>query len=151
MARIVVASDVALLRREISAVAKEPGTEIIEVDSAPAVIESASERPPDLVIADMQVGNMGAMALCLELRLRESYGELPRIAVLMLLDRRPDVHLAKRSGAEGWLVKPIDPLRLRSAIRQILKGGTFEDDSYLPVPSRVDEPSGEHRAASPAL
>ena len=33
----------------------------------------------------------------------------------MLLDRRPDVFLARRSGAEGWMVKPLDPLRLRRA------------------------------------
>jgi DNA-binding NarL/FixJ family response regulator len=49
------------------------------------------------------------------------------------------VHLAKRSGAEGWLVKPLDPLRLRRAIRQILDGGEYFDDSYQPVPVRVDE------------
>ena len=53
----------------------------------------------------------------------------------MILDRRPDVHLAKRSGAEGWLVKPLDPLRLRRAIREILDGGEYFDDSYQPVRS----------------
>ncbi len=56
----------------------------------------------------------------------------------MLLDRRPDVHLARRSGAEGWLVKPLDPLRLRRAIREILDGGEYFDDSYQPVPILVD-------------
>ena len=33
----------------------------------------------------------------------------------MLLDRRADVYLARRSGAEGWLIKPLDPLRLKRA------------------------------------
>jgi DNA-binding NarL/FixJ family response regulator len=78
------------------------------------------------------------MAVCLELRLQESYGDLPHIPVLMLLDRRPDVHLARRSGAEGWLVKPLDPLRLRRAIRAILAGDEYFDDSYQPVPVLVD-------------
>ena len=45
--------------------------------------------------------------------------------VLMLLDRRPDVFLARRSGAEGWLVKPLDPLRLRRAVTALLDGGTY--------------------------
>ena len=55
----------------------------------------------------------------------------------MLLDRRPDVFLARRSGAEGWLVKPLDPLRLRRAVASLLRDGTYTDDSYLPVPVLV--------------
>jgi DNA-binding response OmpR family regulator len=96
-----------------------------------------TEEAPDLVIVDMQMGNMGGMAVCLELRLQESYDALDHVAVLMLLDRRPDVFLARRSGAEGWLVKPLDPLRLRRAVTSLLKDGTYTDDSYIPVPVLV--------------
>jgi CheY-like chemotaxis protein len=135
---IVVASDAAYLRREIAAVADGRDVEIVEVESGPEVVSEVRESPPDLVVVDMQMGNMGGMAVCLELRLQESYGDLPHIPVLMLLDRRPDVHLARRSGAEGWLVKPLDPLRLRRAIRAILDGGEYLDDSYQPVPVLVD-------------
>jgi len=135
---IVVASDAAFLRREVAAVADGPGVVIREVHSGPEVIAKVRAEPTDLVVVDMQMGNMGGMAVCLELRLQESYGEIPHVPVLMLLDRRPDVHLARRSGAEGWLVKPLDPLRLRRAIREILTGGDYFDDSYQPVPVLVD-------------
>jgi CheY-like chemotaxis protein len=135
---VVVASDAAFLRREVAAVADGPGVEIREVRSGPEVIASVRDEPADLVVVDMQMGNMGAMAVCLELRLQESYGEIPHVPVLMLLDRRPDVHLARRSGADGWLVKPLDPLRMRRAIREILSGGEYFDDSYQPVPVLVD-------------
>jgi CheY-like chemotaxis protein len=146
---IVVASDAAFLRREISAVADGPNTEIREVTSGPAVIAEARDDAPDLVVVDMQMGNMGGMAVCLELRLQESYGDLPHIPVLMLLDRRPDVHLARRSGAEGWLVKPLDPLRLRRAIRSILAGEQYYDDSYQPVPVLVDADRSSLEAGQP--
>ena len=53
----------------------------------------------------------------------------------MLLDRRADVFLARRSGAEGWLLKPLDPIRLRRATGTLLRGGTYFDDSYRPTPS----------------
>jgi DNA-binding response OmpR family regulator len=65
----------------------------------------------------------------------------------MLLDRRPDVFLARRSGAEGWLVKPIDPLRLRRAVTTLLDDGTFADDSYTPVPVLVG--AGHQLQAAP--
>jgi len=43
------------------------------------------------------------MAVCLELRLEESYQDIAHVPVLMLLDRRPDVFLARRSGRRaGW-------------------------------------------------
>jgi DNA-binding NarL/FixJ family response regulator len=89
---------------------------------------------PDLVILDFQIGNMGAVAVTLELRLEESADRLEHVPVLVLVDRRPDVFLARRSDAEGWLVKPLDPIRLRKAVTALLAGGTYYDDSYLPQP-----------------
>ena len=140
MPAIVVASDAPSVRRAIVAVLESPDTEIWEVASGPETVAAvAEEPPPDLVIVDLQMGNMGGMAVCLELRLEASYGNLPHVPVLMLLDRRPDVFLAKRSGAEGWLVKPLDPLRLRKATAALLGGGTYFDDSYQPVPVLVGE------------
>jgi DNA-binding NarL/FixJ family response regulator len=77
---------------------------------------------------------MGAVAVTLELRLEESARRLEHVPVLVLVDRRPDVFLARRSDAEGWLVKPLDPIRLRKAVTALLAGGTYFDDSYLPSP-----------------
>jgi CheY-like chemotaxis protein len=134
---ILVASDAPTFRREIEAVISGPDREVVSVVSGPEVIASVTEESPDLVIVDMQMGNMGGMAVTLELRLQESYDALDHVPVLMILDRRPDVFLARRSGAEGWLVKPLDPLRLRRAVNTLLDDGTFADDSFTPVPVLV--------------
>ena len=83
----------------------------------PAVLEKA----PHLVIVDSQIGNMGGMAVCMDLHLEESGGRLPHLPVLMLLDRQADVFLAQRSMAEGWLLKPIDAFRLRKAAQALLR------------------------------
>jgi CheY-like chemotaxis protein len=131
---IVVASDAPSVRADVIAVVSGPGTEIVEVDSGHDVAPAVGEHQPDLVIVDLQMGSMGGMAVCLELHLEESYGNLPHVPVLMLLDRRPDVFLAKRSGAEGWIVKPLDPIRLRKATTALVGGGTFHDESFQPVP-----------------
>ncbi len=137
MQTILVASDAPTLRREIEAVISGPDREVMSVTSGPEVIAAVTEELPDLVIVDMQMGNMGGMAVTLELRLQESYDALDHVAVLMILDRRPDVFLARRSGAEGWLVKPLDPLRLRRAVNTLLDDGTYADDSFTPVPVLV--------------
>lgn len=137
MATILVASDAPSVRRTVASVTAGPGTDVVEASSGPEVVRTVLANPPDLVVVDLQMGNMGGMAVCLELRLEESYRDLPHVPVLMLLDRRPDVFLARRSGAEGWLVKPLDPLRLRRATRALLDGGTYPDESYQPVPVLV--------------
>lgn len=137
MARILVASDAPSVRRDLASVIGAPDIHVEDATSGPQVVRAVLDDPPDLLIVDMQMGNMGGMAVCLELRLEESYLDIPHVPVLMLLDRRPDVFLARRAGAEGWLVKPLDPLRVRRATRALLSGGTYHDDSYQPVPMLV--------------
>jgi len=150
---IVVASDAPSVRADVVAVVGDPDTDIVEVDTGYAVAPAVDEHEPDLVIVDLQMGSMGGMAVCLELRLEESYGNLPHAPVLMLLDRRPDVFLAKRSGAEGWIVKPLDPIRLRRATTALIDGGTFHDESFQPVPVLAvvsADPTGAARAGAGA-
>ncbi|HUP68568.1 MAG TPA: response regulator [Acidimicrobiales bacterium] len=135
MPDIVVASDEEWVLDEVrSAVSGVPDATTREVVTGFDVIISAKQALPDLVVVDMQIGNMGGMAVCLDLRLEESGGRVGHIPVLMLLDRRADVFLARRSGADGWLVKPLDPMRLRKAIRALLAGDTYHDQSYKPEP-----------------
>jgi DNA-binding response OmpR family regulator len=145
---IVVASDAPSLRREIVGIVDGPEITTYQAVSGPAAIAAVQDYEPDLLIVDMQMSNMGGMAVCLELRLQETYTDLAHVPVLMLLDRRPDVFLARRSGAEGWLVKPIDPIRLRRACRALTTGGTYQDASYQPVPVLV---SREREPTAPSL
>ena len=66
---VVVAADAPSVRAEIIAVVGEPGTEIVEVSRGAEVAAAVAEHHPDLVVVDLQMGNMGAMAVCLELHL----------------------------------------------------------------------------------
>lgn len=97
------------------------------------VAERGADEPFDIGIFDLQIGSMGGMAVTMALRLDESAGVLPHVPVLMLLDRVADVHLARRSGAEGWMIKPLDPLRLRRAVRAVTSGGTYREGVPQPA------------------
>jgi CheY-like chemotaxis protein len=63
---------------------------------------------------------MGGMAVTMNLRLDETGGRLPHIPVLMLLDREADSQMARRSGCESFLVKPLDALRLQRAAKSAI-------------------------------
>ncbi len=139
MALVLVASDLPSLRASVRATLEGPELEIVEASSGPEAITVAVDQEVELAILDMQIGAMGGVAICSELRNLESYDAALHVPVLMLLDRRPDVFLARRCGAEGFCVKPLAPVRLRRAARIVLGGGTFEDDAWRPV--TVGQPS----------
>jgi DNA-binding response OmpR family regulator len=122
-----------------------------------AVAGQVAERLPDLAILDLQIGSMGGMAVTMSLRLDESAGMVEHVPVLMLLDRRADLHLARRSGAEGWLIKPLDALRLRRAAEAVASGGTHTEglapdaapvEPMVPLPDDASENSAEEEPAT---
>jgi DNA-binding response OmpR family regulator len=134
-ADVLIASDSKNVRDEVRSVLGARDYAVREVTSGPQVVAEVLERTPDLLVCDYQIGSMGGMAITWELRLEESGGRMDHVPVLLLLDRRADVFLARRSGGDGFLVKPLDPIRLRRAITAILAGGTYEDESYRPAES----------------
>ena len=81
----------------------------------------------DLAIFDLQIGSMGGMAVDDGAAARRVGRPAAPVPVLMLLDRVADVHLAQRCGADGWLIKPLDPLRLRRAAEMVAAGGTYTE------------------------
>ena len=142
MPDVLIASDADAVHREVASVLAGPDTTIRHVYRGADVTPAVAERTPDIVITDMQIGNMGGFAVALDLRLEHGGGRLEAAPVLILLDRRADVFLARRSSAEGWILKPLDPIRLRRAVKALLDGGTYHDESYVPQPVAVPVSSG---------
>jgi DNA-binding response OmpR family regulator len=120
MPTVLVASDADWVRDHVRAALVGPGFELIEVDRGRDVRNVVAERKPDLVIVDLQIANMGGMAVALDLRLEESGGRLPHVPILILHDREADRFLARRSTADAMLVKPIDAGTLRRTVKNLL-------------------------------
>ncbi len=133
MPDVLVVSDSPAVRAEVRSAIVDHDMTVRELTRGAEVLPAVMEDAPDLVVLDLQIGKMGGMATCMELRLEEGAGRLAHIPVLMLLDRRADVFLAARSAAQGWVVKPLDPLRLGRAVRRVLGGGTYHDETFKPV------------------
>ncbi len=128
-----IVSDSSESRSEIASLLSLIEVQVIEVSTGPQVREQIARHEPDLLISDMQVGSMGGYAIVLDLRLEESGNRQDHTPVLLLLDRRADVFLAQRSGAEGYIVKPLTGMKLRKAVSALLEGKSFEDESLKPT------------------
>jgi DNA-binding response OmpR family regulator len=121
---ILIATDADEVLDEVVA---DASTTVLRVRAGRDVLPAVLEVSPDLVVLDLQIGNMGGVATALALRNEASAGRIEDQTVLMLLDRTADVFLAKRAEADGWLVKPLDALRVRRAAEQVLGGGTYTE------------------------
>jgi DNA-binding NarL/FixJ family response regulator len=128
---VLIATDADWIHDDVDAALADKDTTVMRVRSGREVFPAVAEHEPDLVVLDLQIGNMGGIATFLYLQQEAEDGRLPAVPVLMLLDRPADVPMTRRVGAEGWLIKPLDAFRLRKAARALLDGGTFHEPSGL--------------------
>ena len=138
MTTVLLASDADWLIEEVRSALSDPGTEVTVVRAGADVRNAVSTQSPELVILDLQIGNMGGMATCMDLQLEIGAGRITDVPILMLLDRSADVFLARQAGAQGWLVKPLDSFRLKGASVKLLAGEDMRDEIIDQSTSKSD-------------
>ncbi len=120
MRTILLACDDDAIAAEVDAALVDDETRLAQVTAGHDVIGAVRTVDPDLVILDMQIGNMGGLAACRHLRLESGAGRIPSQRIVLLLDRAADSLLAEQSGADARLVKPLDALRLQDVVAAVL-------------------------------
>jgi DNA-binding response OmpR family regulator len=129
---VLLATDSDDLYDEIDAALGSADTDLLRVRAGADVVPVCRHRTPDLVLLDLQIGNMGGMATSLAVKHEQESGRLPEFPVALLLDRKDDLFLGSESRADGWLVKPLDSLRLRR-LATILLNGEQHFEALSPV------------------
>ena len=127
MPTVLLATDADWILDEVDAALADPTTAVYRVHQGIDVLQAIDQVTPDLVILDEQIGNMGGMATLSAIRNAEGVDRIPITAVLVLLDRAHDAFLARRHDADGFLVKPLDSLRLRRAADVLLAGEAYDE------------------------
>jgi DNA-binding response OmpR family regulator len=118
MRALLISPDPALreqLRVAVSSVERRTGEpwEYLEAPNGIVGLKIAWRTMPDVVVADEIASGAGAFAVAKDLR---GAAEPFPGAVVLILARRQDTWLAKWSGADAWLVKPVDPFRLADIV-----------------------------------
>ncbi len=116
------ATDADWVAEEVFAALLDTETKVSRVKSGREISAALGAVAPDLIVLDMQIGSKGGMATCLDLRHDMEAGRVPQTAIMLLLDRQADQFLARESGADAWLVKPLNPIVLRRQAEELLAG-----------------------------
>lgn len=133
MTIVLLATDSDGLFRDVDAALASDDTDVLRVRAGTDVLPVCQQKNPDLVILDLQIGNMGGIATCLAVKQEQTSLRLGPIPVALLLDRSADVFLAEQATADGWLIKPADSLRLRRMANALLTG----EPSYERAPGNA--------------
>jgi DNA-binding response OmpR family regulator len=120
---LVISADPALreqLRVALGAVRRRTGTswDSLEAPNGIVGLRLAWRERPDLVVADEIASGAGAFAVAKDLR---GAAEPFPGALVLVLARRQDAWLAKWSGADAWVIKPIDPFQLADVVAEQLE------------------------------
>lgn len=117
---VLLATNVDSIAEQVFAALVDDDTTVSRVRAGVDVRPAVAKIKPDLVVLDLQIGNMGGVAASLDLRLEAGAGRVPDTRILMLLDRDDDRWLAKQAKADDQLVKPLDAFALRRAAAALL-------------------------------
>ncbi|QIN81366.1 response regulator [Rubrobacter tropicus] len=125
--RVLLADDSALARRAVSTLLKrEPGFEVVgEAEDGYGALALARDLRPDLVLMDI---NMPRCDGLLATRLLKR--ELPEttVVVLTVSGDAGDLFEAIRSGAQGYLLKSLDPESWLECLRGLASGEAMPKD-----------------------
>ena len=117
--RVLVADDHAPTRAGVKAALRADGFVVVgECASARQAVELAREHRPDVWLLDVHMPGSGVAAAA------EISTALPDCAIVMLTYSRDEDDLfdSVRAGAQGYLLKDMDPDRLGAALRGVLTG-----------------------------
>ncbi|SEN58208.1 two-component system response regulator NarL [Halomonas caseinilytica] len=127
-ARILIIDDHPLLRRGVIQLLElEDDLMLVGEAGTPAEgLRLADERDPDLILLDLNMPDMDGIATLKQLRHNEFAG---RIVIFTVSDHEEDVVAALQAGADGYLLKDMDPDDMLHQLRQAALGRMVISDS----------------------
>lgn len=129
---ILLVDDHPLLRKGVSQLLElEDGLEVIgEASNGHDAIGLAQELDPDLVLLDLSMRGMDGIETLSAMR---DAGVAAHIVVFTVSDDRADVISALKAGADGYLLKDVEPEVLVASIHQACSGKMVISDQLTEV------------------
>ena len=145
--RILLIDDHALFRIGLKELLARRGIEVVAAEGDCELgIHLASEENPDVILLDMRMPRMSGIEVLK--RLRRAGLEMP-IAMLTTSMERQDLQGSLQHGAQGYLLKDMEPDELIRALERIVGGETVVAEELEPLLDGAGEMQAER--ADPSL
>ncbi|HEY4121649.1 MAG TPA: sigma-54 dependent transcriptional regulator [Byssovorax sp.] len=148
--RVLVVDDEASARGPVERLLKDEGYLVDAAEDGVAALAIAAERPPDVIVTDLNMPNLDGLGLLA--KVREQDGP-PVIMVTGVSDMSFAIR-AMRAGAEDYLTKPVDVDALLVSIERTLERRALRSESAAlrsEIAERDGGGFGSLLGASPAM
>lgn len=145
---VLIIDDHTLFRVGLKGLLERRGIEVSVVGNGEDGVRLASDIQPDVVLLDLQMPGMTGIQVLQ--RLRETGFAMPVVMLTTSNDER-DLVGSLRCGAQGYLLKDMDPEALVDALRDIVAGKTVVTPDLTTVLVKVVQHSGSDSPARQAL
>jgi two-component system nitrate/nitrite response regulator NarL len=133
--RVILVDDHALFRVGLQGLLEQRGIEVIAaVGDGRVGMSKALELIPDVLLLDLRMPEIGGLDILRTLRANGV--EIP-IAMLTTSNEESDLVECLKSGAQGYLLKDMEPDELVSALREIVKGKSVVAQELTDVLARM--------------
>lgn len=121
--RVLIIDDHPLFRKGVvDLLSLDPSLQLVgEAASGEEGVALTQQLRPDLVLLDLNMRGMDGIETLR--RLREGAGVQPRVLVLTVSNAEQDVLRALRAGADGYLLKDMEPEEILAHLREVIAGG----------------------------
>ncbi|MGH2594970.1 MAG: response regulator transcription factor [Actinomycetota bacterium] len=120
MTSILIVEDHPTMRDAMRLVLEEDGYEVEEVTDGEAGIAAVRERPPDIVLLDLNIPVVSG-AVVLE-TLKADPMTAGVLVVIVTATGEEGRQRALAQGADGYITKPFSPLALLRTVERVLRG-----------------------------
>jgi two-component system nitrate/nitrite response regulator NarL len=118
--RVLLIDDHALVRKGIEELLQSRGVQVVaSVSSGEEGLRRARELPADLILLDVKMPGMSGIETLKQLR---ASGVTTTVVLLTMSREDADLGAALRAGAQGYLLKDMEPEELLPALEAALRG-----------------------------
>lgn len=146
--RVLLIDDHALFRFGVSELLERRGIQVEALGDGETGLARVLERAPDVVLLDLRMPQMTGLEVLK--RLRDAHQAMP-VAMLTTSTDERDLIAALQAGAQGYLLKDMEPEELITALKDILAGRTVVAKELTGILARVVQGGHEDRRAPVAF
>ncbi len=146
--RVLLIDDHALFRFGVSELLERRGIQVDALGDGEAGLARVLEGAPDVVLLDLRMPQMTGLEVLK--RLRDAHQTMP-VAMLTTSTDERDLIAALQAGAQGYLLKDMEPEELITALKDILAGRTVVAKELTGILARVVQGGHEDRRAPVAF
>ncbi len=129
--KVAIIDNHALFRNGISALLARYDISVVQFEGGQEALDGLSETQADIVLLDIRMPNMNGIETLAQLRLQKT----TKAPILMLTTSTDEQDLKQclQGGAQGYLLKDMQPKELVKALNDALKGTIVVSQDMMPV------------------